>query len=612
METLAHTVLQFLRLLLASAVFIAPGFLATRNLTGGVRWIAAFPLSAALLVNVAIALDAMGVQLRVETVGSALIVCAGALYLATKRAASSRDRACDGELPLLRGSDLLWLVPIAIAVGSVTARARIEPLSGYDHVFRWDYLARLIAHTGSLEHYPAVSAADFESYAWCDGIPPLVALLNFWIYVGAGVSNPSLTAIRIVAEMALLGTAVFHYARILWGKSAGWPALATMSASALALWGIAHGQETALLALSLVTMLYFLERHRLESHESWTVWAGVAAASGALARDYGLSLPLLGLGVLLFRIQRRAALRFAVVSLTLCAPWYLRNAILTGNPVYPHSFGGLLPGNPVHEDTMIHFRAALGWTNPTFELGGLIAALLALAGVPLLLGLFGLWRKPAGVVAISAALLLTVALWIWSVPLTAGGWAYSLRVLLPAVALGGVLSGWIGHASQGVRWALLVALSVVTIDAARRSWVLPATPFAPVLPYTWREWRENRDGLLAISRAPVWDSLVRAAENGRIVVDHPAHHAFLARRGGHAVPLFSPVLRETFAEDADYAGTIAKLQAEGIRFITLSTINPFTHQFVAAHPFWRELVRRQTPLQIGALSVYDLKPLPAP
>lgn len=69
-----------------------------------------------------------------------------------------------------------WLFPVALVTGSLFAYLVLEPLSGYDNIFRWDYLARVMASQQSLRHYPPVTAEDFSVYPWCDGIPPMVQI----------------------------------------------------------------------------------------------------------------------------------------------------------------------------------------------------------------------------------------------------------------------------------------------------------------------------------------------------------------------------------------------------------------------------------------------------
>ena len=56
------------------------------------------------------------------------------------------------------------------------------------------------------------------------------------------------------------------------------------------------------------------------------------------------------------RLTAVRALAFAVPAAVVALPWYVKNAVLTGNPVYPHLFGGLNPSAAAELDaTMASF-----------------------------------------------------------------------------------------------------------------------------------------------------------------------------------------------------------------------------------------------------------------
>jgi hypothetical protein len=56
------------------------------------------------------------------------------------------------------------------------------------------------------------------------------------------------------------------------------------------------------------------------------------------------------------RVTIARVLAFAAPALLVALPWYVKNAILTGNPVYPHVFGGLNPSAAAELDaTMAQF-----------------------------------------------------------------------------------------------------------------------------------------------------------------------------------------------------------------------------------------------------------------
>src|SRR5690606_27064692 len=104
--------------------------------------------------------------------------------------------------------------------------------------------------------------------------------------------------------------------------------------------------------LALVAMFLAIEKNESNPDAHWLIWAGVAAGAGALAREYGIAF--VGFGALtLFTRQGltpRHWVEYFVASSVTALPWYMRNWIVTGNPLYSHTLGGLFPGNPVNSE----------------------------------------------------------------------------------------------------------------------------------------------------------------------------------------------------------------------------------------------------------------------
>lgn len=73
------------------------------------------------------------------------------------------------------------------------------------------------------------------------------------------------------------------------------------------------------------------------------------AGVGDLAREYGLVFVGLGPRALARpSVDRRGRLKFLNAFTLVAAPSYARNALRTGNPLWPHHIGGLRSGNGVH------------------------------------------------------------------------------------------------------------------------------------------------------------------------------------------------------------------------------------------------------------------------
>lgn len=237
----------------------------------------------------------------------------------------------------------VWMSAAGLGLLSITLRAVLDPLSGYDNGFRWDYLARATFAYGRLDFYPPVTTSDFDIYSWCDGIPPLVSSLNFWIYLFTNSIAPSLTAARVGIEAVLVFCAVARLVREFWGENGVGGAVATAASSSLLLWAIAMVQETGLTTLTLAAMMFLLLVRQRTQSSSAVLWAGVAAGCGALSREYGLAFILFGAVLLLVRRDLRGSRLFFLTAGIISVPWYLRNWVVTGNPVFPQTLGGLFP-----------------------------------------------------------------------------------------------------------------------------------------------------------------------------------------------------------------------------------------------------------------------------
>ena len=605
MGLIALTALK-LSLFMAGGLWL-PGWLLGRALRLPANLSGVVCASAALLLNLLLVLDACGIAFTLAHLAGALgVVCVVLAWVGARRNAPAP------AAPNLRATvpALTWfLLPAGLGLAAIVLRATLDPLSGFDTPFRWDFLARQMLREGSLNFYPAVTADDFLHYGWCDGIAPLVSSLYFLAYASLGHAAAWATIPVVLAQAALLFALVWQLASHRGGPAAGSVACALLAASSAFLWGVAMGQETGLTALCLLAMFLFIEKHRAAPHTRWLVWAGLAAGTGALAREYGLVYLVLGGGALAWiRTPRRGWVQFLLPAVVVAAPWYLRNWVRTGNPLYSHALGGLFPVNPIHADYTRIIGELRGGGSGQVTLPVLGFALVVLAGAPLLLGVVAgaaRWRERAPWLA---ALLTIGALWWWSVGQTSGGLTYSLRVLTPALALGAVLGGdaLAGFvATRGGR-LLAVALTALALDAGVRSLYLPVEPHVAWWgepPMAWREF----DQAAARWRAhPNWAVIADAAGPRRIVVSDPVCHAMLVERGATTVPLFSPAVRFLFAPDANYAACIARLRAEGVRFILMTRKNDVNDRLTSTLPFFRALLAAK-PTGIAPLYfVFDL------
>ncbi len=589
----------------AVAAFLVPGWLLGRAFGTPLAPVTSFLGSAAVVFNLVLVLDALRLPLSLFTLGCAGAAASGLILLwALRRGRRPQGPPAEGGA-LPRGVDWLWLLPPALALASIVARGVVEPLSGYDNSFRWDYLARLMAARHSLHGYPPVRMEDFDVYPWCDGIPPLVPILNFLIYGACGSQAPQMIAVRSASEFVLLGAITYRFARDFWNRDAGWPAVAVLSSSALLVWGIAIEQETGITAIALVAMLCFLSTGGEDRAAAF--WAGVAAGVGAISREYGLYFVILGAALLAASRRRRTIGWFLAPALCTASPWYLRNWWVTGDPVYP-AMGRLFPTNAVHVEIMRDIAAFIARNMPPQPALAVLAVVMATAGAAALLGLAGAAVTRGRALRILCGIALITLLWAWSIPVTAGGWNYSMRVLLPAVALASVLAGWAGRARGAARAALAAILSLLAADAARRAWTLPDFPLSSPWTLSFSEWRQVRAQEERHDGGDFWPILIREAAGRFIVVDSPGLQISVNAAGGHATPFMSPRFAPALDPSLQPGAALERLRALGVRFVTFSVRNPVVNAFVRRHATLRALADDYAPVaDVRGFLIFDLQ-----
>jgi len=584
--------------------FWLPGWLLGRLLRLPPAFGGAVLASAGLLMNFLLLLDACGLKFSFEQIGVGLgSFCALAGWWIWRRAPSVTlvTVAKAGS----RLSPNPYWIPVGIALMFIAVRAVLDPLSGFDTGFRWDFLAQQMFRTGSLAYYPATTTSDFLNYAWCDGIAPLVSSLYLWSYLCLG----EVVNWATVPVVVLVAAVLFNTIGGLAGNGAGARARCLAATSALLLWGITIGQETGLTALTLCMMFWCLERYRVTQMEGWLIWAGIAAGTGALAREYGIVYPALGLFFLVWHCVPGSAMRSFLVTAGLFAgPWYLRNGIKTGNPLWPHELSGLFPGNAVQA---AYYRAVgelQGQITGFHALTGAAPILLVTATLPLALGLYAGVRDWRRQLPILVAILVVVALWIWSVAHTSGGLNYSLRVLTPVVALAAALGGRL-HLSSSLprlRWLLPGLLALVGLDAGVRSLHLPWNTHVRWWSQPPMAWRSFSNATKHYATDPQWIEIARVATGRISLVFHPFDHGVLNRLGSPALPLFTPEFRFLFAPKADFSASVRQLRQAGVRFIILASGDPFQDRMLAPHPFFQALATKPPDLVNQNFRLYDL------
>jgi hypothetical protein len=183
---------------------------------------------------------------------------------------------------------------------------------------------------------------------------------------------------------------------------------------------------------------------------------------------------------------------------------------------------------------------------------------------------------------------LAAALWFASVPYTAGGLFYSLRVLSPAFALLAVVAAYaLGFGAQGpaVSRFVTIGLTLLLLESLPKTLALPENPYR-LGPREWAraaalfpaEVRGVNDALLAKIQA--------LPDRRRILSDHAGLPRILAPIGTEVAPLWSPEVAWLFDGTLKPEEVARRWQKSGLRYLVLGKTGP-TAGFMQSYARWR-------------------------
>ena len=225
------------------------------------------------------------------------------------------------------------------------------------------------------------------------------------------------------------------------------------------------------------------------SERSALVLGGMFAGGAAGMKYLGLIAVLaLVVGALILarrRLQRADVVAFSLPAIAVALPWYVKNAVLTGNPIYPHVFGGLNPSAAIELDaTLDQFGYGRGLLDflllpvrlladgAAFD-GGEFMTPLFLAFAPLALLLPKRHRPPAAVWAGVAVYMLA-----WFATTQQARFLLPLMPALAVLAALGVLALVVrGRVGRFVG----IGATAITLGAGLAASTAYAAQFAPVV-----------------------------------------------------------------------------------------------------------------------------------
>ena len=584
-------------LLAACLLGLLPGWGLATAARSPARPCAAFLLSLLVLFEGVLLLQLANVPIRFATVGVyELLTAAVALAVAARR------RGWRALLPHTSGmreavADVLGaphgrILAACVAVVGVVFAVRyvIQPLSGVDTSWRWDFLARQLLATEALDFYPPRTAEHFRMFFTPDAIPPLVSIAYWWLYASYGRAVPELTAIVVIAQYACAMGLAVRLATQLHSRRAGMLAAAILASSPLFYRATFIGQETGLTTAALAAVLLFAGAWPEGGRWRAPLLAGAAAGLGALAREYAWAWTAVGVLTLAWR---RAGvlpvLALAATALAVAGPWYLRTWLLTGNPVYPLAVGPFdaFALVPLYAGTQAFLRERLTRLPSANDLATYAVFVWSVAPIAIPVGVAALVARLRRDWALVAAVAIAAALWLQSIPYTQAGFRHASRVLAPAALVLSVAAAT-AIARGSARWLRVAtgAVCLATLWTLRNAAVYPSE-------LDEVEWRDvpkvatsRTTYVFQVREKRLVAELQRLLPVGsRILSDD--NYAYVASQGTgyEIVPFWSPefaflVDLRTSAEDAD-----RRLRAGGVRALHMNVRSVVT-EFYTHHPFF--------------------------
>ena len=608
------------RLALLLTGLLLPGAALLRALQLPFTFAGSFLVSAACLYTHVVLFALVRLPLTLLTLAAALTLTTAATFVfPVRRPPRTAAPAPPEDTPSFAAFTTCgWWTPLYAAFWLVVLwRLGTQPLAGPDTTFRWSWLAEQVVRLGSLDFYPPRTAAGYAAYAWPESIPPGIASLHLWSYLCGGSFRALWTSPVVLLQLLALHEFIWRLAFSWGGEPAARRAVLLAAATPLLTWASVIGQETALTALAVGGLFFALLRWHKSRAPGWLTLAALAAVAGSSAREYGLVFPFLGLGVLaLMGAPRRALLHLAAVALPLAALWPLRTWALTGHPLFSLNLAGLFPANPVFTLWSAHLHTAARQTLTTFGAWQEIARYLLLFAPTALFGALALvlharrgFPEARWCAACAATGLL---LWLLSVPFTAGGLFYSMRVLSPVLALAAAFGGYaIMAASHPARRIADTALALALLATLPFTLTLPENAGRTPL----RHWPDAASAFERVTRPSIAQltAALRALPGPpRVLTDYAGLPPALVGTAFTAVPIWSPEVAWLFDQPTPPADQARRWRESHLRYLVTSSA-PAYRDFLTRHTAARAPDFTLAPVwQSEAFLIFEVLPGPTP
>jgi len=388
-----------------------------------------------------------------------ILAVLGAFALALVASVARSRRRLGGSLALpsqlstfnFQLSTLWPLLFIALALATLIPALAPPAMSDWDSLAYHLAVPKLYMQHGGTYHIGIMSHSNF---------PMLMEML----YLPAVALNLP-EAARTLNWMfgILLVGAVWGMAKKYFGDRAAMNAALGIAGMPIVLFIATTAYIDLMTALYTVMAVFLLVNHLRTRERPYLVGAAVAAGFAASTKMTGLvTIPLILIWLLVDRLiterkfEWKLGLTFAGIALAVCAPWYVKTSIYTGNPFYPF-FYGIFGGRgwtaemaAVYSRSQAHFGMGhditallmLPWnlamhSERFYDTPGLFVGPIFLIAIPILFLAKYKSRELIGLLGFFAAYL---AIWF--------GLSHQSRYLVPAFAVLAVLVSGLVHTDE--------------------------------------------------------------------------------------------------------------------------------------------------------------------
>ena len=186
-----------------------------------------------------------------------------------------------------------------------------------------------------------------------DGGLSLIAIPHYWypqIVEGSFVWPMVLgldTATHLIHFTWFILTIIllWHWTRQLWDNSIAWDVLLILLTMPSLLWLASWAYTDYALTFAGLATLYSLWKWQGTQKNGWLFISGIMAGVAVSVKYTGFVVPLTGVLLVVFweqgmLQQLKKVVYFSATTILVASPWYLRNWIWMGNPLYPFIFEG--------------------------------------------------------------------------------------------------------------------------------------------------------------------------------------------------------------------------------------------------------------------------------